>query len=129
MPFYYYIIVCVFGYFLGNISNAKLISKLKKDDITKHGSGNPGTMNMLRTFGFKIGLLTLALDALKGAIPALLGFYLFGGLDAGEIAYVGLYCGGTSAVLGHCFPVFSKVRSIFRESYHFSKNEIIFFWL
>ena len=57
-----YVLLVLGGYLLGNISGAKLISKLRKDDITKHGSGNPGSMNMLRTFGFKWGLLTLVFD-------------------------------------------------------------------
>lgn len=110
MPFYYYIVLCTAGYLLGNVSFAKVISRLKHDDITKHGSGNPGTMNMLRTFGVKLGLLTLLLDAVKGAIPSLLGFFMFGGADGGELAYIGLYAGGMSAVVGHCFPIFSKFK-------------------
>ena len=95
---------------VGNISFAKVISRIKHDDITKHGSGNPGTMNMLRTFGVKLGLLTLLLDAIKGAIPSLLGFFMFGGINGGELAYIGLYAGGISAVVGHCFPVFAKFK-------------------
>ena len=110
MPFYYYVILCLTGYLMGNVSFAKIISRLKHDDITKHGSGNPGSMNMLRTFGLKMGLLTLFLDALKGAIPALLGFFMFGGYSSGELAYIGLYAGGISAVVGHCFPIASNFK-------------------
>ena len=111
MPdFVKYIIIIVVGYLLGNFSSAKFLSRIKKDDITKHGSGNPGTMNMLRTFGFKLGLLTLLLDALKGVIPSLLGFLIFGGTGGGDLAYVGLFVGGFSAILGHIFPVFYKFK-------------------
>lgn len=110
MPFYYYIVLCLTGYLLGNVSFAKVISRFKHDDITKHGSGNPGSMNMLRTFGFKTGLLTIFLDGLKGAIPALIGFFMFGGYSTGEMAYIGLYVGGISAVIGHCFPIASKFK-------------------
>lgn len=104
-----YVLLVLGGYLLGNISGAKLISKLRKDDITKHGSGNPGSMNMLRTFGFKWGLLTLVFDAIKGAVPSLIGFYIFGG-DFTTTSYIGLYVGGLSAVIGHCFPVFYKFK-------------------
>lgn len=104
------ILLIAFGYLLGNFSSAKFLSHLKKDDITKHGSGNPGTMNMLRTFGFKLGFLTLIMDALKGAIPSLVGFLIFGGKAGGEIAYMGLFAGGFSAILGHIFPVFYKFK-------------------
>ena len=105
MEFLNYIVLILCGYLLGNVSSAKIISRIKKDDITKHGSGNPGSMNMLRTFGFKIGLLTLFFDALKGAIPSILGFFMFGGYANTETAYIGLYIGGMSAIVGHCFPV------------------------
>ena len=110
MPVYYYIILAITGYLMGNISNAKIISRFKKDDITKHGSGNPGSMNMLRTFGFKIGVLTLVLDALKGAIPSLLGYFIFGGNPNNELSFIGLYVGGTSAIVGHCFPIAYKFK-------------------
>ena len=105
-----YVLLVVGGYFLGNISGAKIISKLRKDDITKHGSGNPGSMNMLRTFGFKWGLVTLLFDAIKGAIPSLVGFYIFGGDINSHQSYIGLYVGGLSAVIGHCFPVLFKFK-------------------
>lgn len=105
-----YIVLIICGYLLGNISSAKIISKFKKDDITKHGSGNPGSMNMLRTFGFGMGILTLLFDALKGAIPSLLGFFMFGGDVNSELSYLGLYIGGMSAIVGHCFPLFYKFK-------------------
>lgn len=104
-----FIIIVVFGYLLGNFSSAKFLSRLVHDDITKHGSGNPGTMNMLRTFGFKLGALTLVLDVLKGALPSLLGYFIFGGNGA-TMAYVGLFVGGFSAIFGHIFPVFHNFK-------------------
>lgn len=105
-----FIIVIICSYLLGNFSNARIISKFLNRDITKEGSGNPGTMNMLRTFGFKVGILTLFLDVLKGAIPALFGFYMFGGINAGIDAYIGLYTAGLSVVIGHNFPVLYKFK-------------------
>lgn len=104
-----YSLLVICGYMFGNISWAKIISKLRKDDITKHGSGNPGTMNMLRTYGFKLGFFTLILDALKGAIPSLAGYFLFGG-DGSSGAYIGLFVGGLSSIIGHCFPVIYKFK-------------------
>ena len=105
-----YVVLIICGYILGNVSFAKIIARLKHDDITKHGSGNPGSMNMLRTFGFKTGLITLFFDAIKGAIPSLIGFYMFGGDVQNEMSFVGLYIGGMSAVIGHCFPIFYKFK-------------------
>lgn len=97
------------GYFIGNISFARIISKLNKSDITKSGSGNPGTMNMLRTYGVKLGLITLILDVLKGVVPSLIGFLLFKGY--GEIySLIALYSAGLSAIIGHIFPVCFKFK-------------------
>lgn len=110
MPWWKYLIVIVVSYFLGNISFARILSKRQNKDITKCGSGNPGTMNMLRTFGAKLGALTLVLDASKGVLAALLGFLLFGGDYANPISMMGLYIGGLSVVLGHNFPVFYKFK-------------------
>ncbi len=93
---------------MGNISFARIFSKLKHGDITKKGSGNPGSMNMLRNYGFKMGILTLLCDAIKGAIPALVGEILFGfGTPSGM---VGLYIGGLCVILGHNYPVFYKFK-------------------
>ena len=105
-----YVIVIVVSYFLGNISFARILASTKKKDITKQGSGNPGTMNMLRTFGFGMGVLTLALDATKGVLSALLGFLLFGGDYASATAVTGLYIGGLGVAIGHNFPVVYKFK-------------------
>lgn len=106
MEWWKFVCLIIGSYLIGNIFFARIISKFKKFDINKKGSGNPGTMNMLRNFGFSIGLLTLVLDMLKGVVPALVGFYLFGGSAAGQTAYIGLFTGGLSALIGNIFPIF-----------------------
>ncbi|MEG1751691.1 MAG: glycerol-3-phosphate acyltransferase [Clostridia bacterium] len=109
MEWWKFVIVILISYLIGNISNARFISRTLKKDITKQGSGNPGTMNMLRTFGFGVGLFTLVLDAIKGAIPALIGYLLFGA-DGSLNSYIGLYVAGLAVVVGHNFPVFYKFK-------------------
>ena len=106
MEWWKFVVLIICSYLIGNIFFARIISRAKKFDINKNGSGNPGTMNMLRNFGFSIGLLTLVLDMLKGVIPSLVGFYLFGGPSAGQNAYIGLFTGGLSALVGNIFPIF-----------------------
>ena len=86
----------------GNINFAKLISKCKKDDITKHGSGNPGTLNMLRTFGFKWAIFNMLLEICKGAIPTLVGKLWLG--------QIGIYVAGVAVILGHIFPIIYKFK-------------------
>lgn len=109
-----FLLLAVGSYLIGNVNFAILISKLKKRDIRTLGSGNPGTLNMSRNFGLKIGILTLSLDILKGALPTFLGFILykdiaFNGteLPISQVAMVGC---GFFAVLGHIFPVFMRFK-------------------
>jgi glycerol-3-phosphate acyltransferase PlsY len=97
-------IVIVVSYFCGNISFARIIAKTKNQDITKLGSGNPGMTNVLRNYGFKFGVINLALDMLKAFVPALVSFYVFGE------SYVMLYIAGVSAIFGHMFPVVYKFK-------------------
>jgi len=100
---YIYIALLMLGsYLFANINFAKIISKCKKRDITKEGSGNPGTLNMLRTFGFFWAILNMTLEILKGAIPSLIGYLVYGD--------VGLYLCGFSAIIGHIYPVVFKFK-------------------
>lgn len=110
MEWWKFVILITCSYLIGNIFFARIISKAKHYDINKAGSGNPGTMNMLRNLGFGIGLLTLVLDMMKGIIPALAGYLLFGGASGGINAYIGLFTGGLSALIGNIFPVFYKFK-------------------
>ncbi|MGN1212813.1 MAG: glycerol-3-phosphate acyltransferase [Christensenellales bacterium] len=103
-----YVLLVLFSYFIGNISFARIISKSKSDDITKKGSGNPGTMNMLRTYGVKSGALTLILDVLKGVVPSLTGLLLFRYTGLNES--IGLFVAGLSVIVGHMWPVIYKFK-------------------
>ena len=99
MVWWQILLAVIVSYFCGNISFARIISKTKKQDITKLGSGNPGMTNTLRNFGFKFGLLNLILDMLKSFIPSLVCFYVFGR------NYMMLYIAGISSIMGHMFPI------------------------
>lgn len=105
-----YIALIVGSYLLGNFNSAIFISKFKKNDIRKLGSGNPGTMNMFRNFGKLIGVLTLILDALKGIIPCLVGWLMLGEAWKFGDDKIGLYVGAISVIVGHIFPVFYKFK-------------------
>lgn len=108
MEWWKFVLLIVGGYLIGNIFWARIISKIKGYDIQSKGSGNPGTMNMLRNLGFFTGLLTLVLDMSKGIIPSIIGFYLFGGVTGN--GYVGLFVAGLSVLVGNIFPVFYKFK-------------------
>lgn len=102
MKILYLCILTVCSYLFGNINFAKIISRSKHDDITKHGSGNPGTLNMLRTYGFRWAILNLTLEICKGAIPTLVGKLWLGQL--------GIYFAGVAVILGHIFPILCKFK-------------------
>ena len=56
----YFAIIVVVCYLIGNVNFAKIVVKIgKKEDITKKGSGNPGTMNVLRNYGILMGAFVL----------------------------------------------------------------------
>lgn len=98
------LLVIVISYLFGNVTFARIIAKYKHKDITKLGSGNPGSTNTLRNFGLKLGILNLVLDLLKGFIPSIVTFYLFGQ------NYAYLYIAGISTIVGHIYPVIFKFK-------------------
>ena len=101
------------AYFLGSINSAIIVSKtLYRDDVRKHGSGNPGLTNMLRTYGKGGAGLTLLGDMLKTVLAIfisgiLFGFNYVGGLSTGEGF---CYIAGLFAVIGHIFPIYYKFK-------------------
>lgn len=95
-------LVASLAYLGGSIPVGLLVSRLVKGiDIRKHGSGNIGAANVLRTIGPAGAVVVFILDATKGYVPILLGRNL--GLDPLTLAGIGL-----AAVLGHNFSVFLK---------------------
>ncbi|MEI6484768.1 MAG: glycerol-3-phosphate 1-O-acyltransferase PlsY [Sphingomonadales bacterium] len=90
------------GYVLGSIPFGLLLTRMIGIDIRQVGSGNIGTTNVLRTGNKWLAAATLLLDAGKGAAAVLIGREL-----GGE---VGAVVAGTSAFIGHCFPLWLKFR-------------------
>ena len=69
-----YAAIIIIGYLLGNIPSGVLIGKcFGISDVRKHGSGNSGTTNVLRTAGWVPSVLTLICDCLKGWIGCVIG--------------------------------------------------------
>ena len=98
------------GYLIGNINFARIFTKIfAHEDITKLGSGNPGTMNMLRTQGFGPAFLTLIFDAVKCGAPALGAYFLFETYFPGFGNFAFFLC-SFGAVIGHIYPVLYKFK-------------------
>lgn len=98
------VILCLaIGYALGNIQSGILLSRVLGKDIRKEGSHNPGTTNMLRTYGKAAGAVTLLVDFGKAVLAVLIGRWIAGG----ENEMLNLYCsmaGGLGVILGHNWP-------------------------
>ena len=105
-----FVLLVIFGsYLLGSINSSIIISKvLYRDDIRKHGSGNAGMTNMLRTYGKGAAGLTLLGDMLKTALAIVLAGLLFGFNYIGGVSVGDGFCyvAGLFAVLGHIFPIY-----------------------
>jgi glycerol-3-phosphate acyltransferase PlsY len=86
------------GYLLGSMPFAVIVSKaFGLDDPRKHGSGNPGATNVLRTGNKTAAAITLIGDAAKGWLAMFLATKL--GADGTAMAVAGV-----AAFVGHVFP-------------------------
>ena len=108
------IFVVLLSYLVGSIPNSIVISKLVRGiDIRNFGSGNAGGSNVFRVLGWKWGVLTIILDALKGALAVIIvaRFYLdrfpFNNITPfDDFTLVQIIC-GVAAVVGHVFTLFA----------------------
>ena len=90
------------GYLLGSVPFGLILTRIAGfGDIRDIGSGNIGTMNVLRTGDKRLAALTLLFDAGKGAVAVLIAGRL--GPDMAVLA-------GAGAVIGHMFPVWLRFR-------------------
>ena len=94
--------IVAFSYFLGSISTSILIAKMfGVKDIRKHGSGNAGSTNVLRTVGKKAAALTFLGDFLKGVIPVIVSYFV-----CQEYKVQFALLSAMMAVIGHIFPAY-----------------------
>ena len=99
------LILCsVTGYLLGSVMGAFWVCRFfHLPDPTWSGSGNPGATNIYRLGGWLPALLTLAWDAVKGAISVTLALSL--SLSIYEQGVVAM-----AALFGHMLPLFHKFK-------------------
>lgn len=94
-------LLCVGAYLLGSVITAPAVCRLfALPDPRLHGSGNPGATNVYRLGGAAPAIVTLILDAAKGALPVGLAHSL--GVTPLWQAIVGL-----CAITGHMLPLFA----------------------
>jgi glycerol-3-phosphate acyltransferase PlsY len=97
------VLVLIAAYLVGSIPFGYLIVRAKEGgDVRETGSGGTGATNVSRRAGKLAGVITLLLDAAKGAIAVWLARALLTP-DFG----INWWVAGAAiiAVFGHCFPV------------------------
>ncbi len=98
------ILLVLFAYIVGSIPTGVIVSHwLGSVDPRSTGSGNIGATNVLRTAGKKAGIVTLAGDVAKGAIPVMLSLKLLGSPISVSITAIAVF-------FGHLYPVFLGFR-------------------
>jgi glycerol-3-phosphate acyltransferase PlsY len=102
------VLVLIAAYLLGSIPFGYLIVRGKEgSDVRESGSGGTGATNVSRRAGKVAGVVTLLLDALKGALAVGLARWLLAA-DVGINWWVA--AAALMAVVGHCFPVWLGFR-------------------
>lgn len=98
------------GFALGSIPSGYVLVRLKTgEDVRQTGSGNIGATNVSRALGVGGGVITLFLDAVKGAAGTFVAAYV-------GVAVLGIEqtawpaAGALGAVLGHCYTPWLGLR-------------------
>lgn len=98
----------VAAYLIGSIPFGYLIVRSRGGgDVRETGSGGTGATNVTRRAGKGAGILTLVLDAAKGALVALVARWLLAP-DFAVNEWVA--AASITVVVGHVFPVWLKFR-------------------
>jgi glycerol-3-phosphate acyltransferase PlsY len=102
---YQWLLLLAGAYLLGSVPFGLILGKLfGAGDVRQAGSGNIGATNVARAAGNFAGVLTLLLDAAKGALPV----WAAARITEGNATWMML--AGIAAFAGHCFPVWLKFR-------------------
>jgi glycerol-3-phosphate acyltransferase PlsY len=89
------------GYLVGSVPTGLLVGRIARGiDIRDYGSGKTGFTNVVRTVGVRWGVVALAGDLAKGAIPVVLALVIS---DEAAVAAAA----GLAAAIGHDWPVFA----------------------
>jgi acyl phosphate:glycerol-3-phosphate acyltransferase len=106
------LVVLLLSYLAGSIPFGLLLTRIfAHRDVREAGSGNIGATNVARVAGKRVGLLTLVLDALKGAMPVVIARHLPDfHLDTLPPTMLLPALAGLAALVGHCYPVWLRFR-------------------
>ena len=103
-PVFTYVLSGFIAYCLGSISTGLLVARIAHGpDLRSVGSKNTGASNVLRTMGWKYGLITFFGDFFKALAACWIGVILT------DSNYGALLC-GLLVIIGHNWPVFFRFK-------------------
>jgi len=98
------VLVVIIAYLIGSIPFGYLIVRAKEGgDVRQTGSGGTGATNVTRRAGRSAGVLTLILDALKGALAVFIA-QLVSNTDWSTAA------AAIAVIVGHIFPIWLRFK-------------------
>lgn len=109
-------ILIVGAYLLGSIPSAVWIGKIFFNvDVRRHGSGNAGATNVLRTLGTAAAIPVFVIDAAKGYGAVMLSWFSSLAPFASSCEFSEPFINlrillMVAAILGHIFPIFASFR-------------------
>ena len=105
------LLIVALAYLLGSIPFGYVIVRASKHaDIRETGSGGTGATNVSRRAGKGAGVLTLLLDALKGAASILVARLLLAEPAFSAKASWWIAAAAVAVIVGHIFPVWLGFR-------------------
>ncbi len=96
-------VAVVFGYLLGSIPFALLLTRRQGIELRNVGSRNPGAANVLRAAGVGPAVAVMVLDAAKGTAAVAAARVM-----SDDVAVV--TSAGLAAIVGHIYPVWCGFR-------------------
>ncbi|WP_024831457.1 glycerol-3-phosphate 1-O-acyltransferase PlsY [Ruminiclostridium josui] len=104
------LLVIIIGYLLGSLNTSIVVGKIYGTDIRKHGSGNAGMTNTLRTLGKTAAVLVIIGDIIKGVLSYIIGNLIITSIPDDSIKLyisgMGGMVGGIAAIAGHNWPIY-----------------------
>jgi len=92
------------GFLCGSMMFSYWLGLIVKKDIRKVGDGNPGAYNLWHVAGFKLGILGVFFDFMKGYLP----LWLL--IESGHVKEMDIIPAAMGPILGHAFSPFMKFK-------------------
>lgn len=111
MSWYFYVLIAIGSYLLGNVHGSILIGKILKGiDVRDYGSGNAGATNTARVLGMTAGIAAMVFDILKAVAATWIAVAVVGNMAGAVVGKMAGYTAYIAVVLGHNYPVLFRFK-------------------